>query len=127
MSTPQVIDVKSAQEVTPKSAPVIRSLSGKEQAGVYLTWGVLVLMALFLIAILLILRSNEVRADELASALIQASQDAATLQTMDTQRAATRTFWLEVTKTILLNVLLPVLTALLGYVFGTTQAQQKTE
>lgn len=34
----------------------------------------------------------------------------------------TRTFWLQITQLILLNLLLPILTALLGYIFGTHQA-----
>ncbi len=38
------------------------------------------------------------------------------------QRAAFRAFWLQMAQLILLNLLLPLLTALLGYIFGTTQA-----
>lgn len=64
------IDVQGAQTVTPPRAPVGATLSGREQAGVNLTWGVM---------------------------------------------------------TILLNVLLPVLTALLGYVFGTTQVANRSD
>lgn len=33
----------------------------------------------------------------------------------------TRTFWLQIAQMILLNLLLPILTALLGYIFGTHQ------
>ena len=117
-----VVGVASAKDVTPESAPVGRSLSGKEKAGVYLTWGVLGLIGIFLAIILLILWANESQSSTLAAKLIEAGKDAATLQSVAEQRAAFRTFWLEITRTILLNVLLPVLTALLGYVFGTTQA-----
>ena len=117
-----VVDVASAKDVTPESAPVGRALSGKEKAGVYLTWGVLGLIGIFLAFIILILWANESQNSTLAAKLIEAGKDAATLQSVAEQRAAFRTFWLEVTRTILLNVLLPVLTALLGYVFGTTQA-----
>ena len=120
-NTPQAIDVKAATEVTPKSAPVSRSLSGKEQAGVNLTWGVLVLIGIFLAVIILILWTNESRSAALSGQLLQASKDTAFMTAVETERAAFRTFWLEITRTILLNVLLPVLTALLGYVFGTTQ------
>ena len=38
------------------------------------------------------------------------------------QRAAFRAFWLQMAQLILLNLLLPLLTALLGYIFGATQA-----
>jgi hypothetical protein len=39
-------------------------------------------------------------------------------------RQSLHQFWLQVAQMILLNLLLPVLTALLGYVFGTTQQVQ---
>ncbi len=41
------------------------------------------------------------------------------------QRAAFRAFWLQMTQLILLNLLLPLLTALLGYIFGTTRARSE--
>jgi hypothetical protein len=37
------------------------------------------------------------------------------------QRQAFRTFWLQTAQLVLLNLLLPLVTALLGYIFGTTQ------
>ena len=36
---------------------------------------------------------------------------------------ALRTFWISATQLILVNVLLPLLTALLGYIFGRQTAQ----
>jgi hypothetical protein len=121
-----VVDFAAAKDVTPESAPVGRALSGKERAGVNLTWGVLGLIGLFLSVIILILWANESQNSSLAAKLIEAGKDAAALQSVAEQRAAFRTFWLEITRTILLNVLLPVLTALLGYVFGTTQVAART-
>ena len=41
------------------------------------------------------------------------------------QRAAFRAFWLQMAQLILLNLLLPLLTALLGYIFGTTRARSE--
>ena len=38
-----------------------------------------------------------------------------------------RTFWLETVKVILLNVFLPVLTALLGYIFGRASLDQSDQ
>jgi len=122
------IDVKSAQDVTPASAPVGTALSGRERAGIYLTWGVLGIIAAFLIVILAILWSNESQSAALSSRLLEAPVlDAARLQSVAEQRGTFRTFWLEMTEKILLNVFLPVLTALLGYVFGTTQAAARSE
>jgi hypothetical protein len=39
-------------------------------------------------------------------------------------RQAERTFWLQVMQLVLLNLLLPTLTALLGYIFGSQQAER---
>ena len=113
------IDLKSAQEVHAPPAPVGAPLTGKERAGVLLTWGVLGLIAAFLIVVLIVLGINESQSRELVNALIKTS-DLDTLKHVDMQRAEIRNFWLEVIDTVLVNVLLPVLTALLGYVFGTS-------
>jgi hypothetical protein len=43
-----------------------------------------------------------------------------------THHQAFRSFWLQVSQLILLNLLLPVLTALLGYIFGSQQASKST-
>jgi len=40
------------------------------------------------------------------------------------QRQSFHTFWLQAAQLILLNLLLPILTALLGYIFGTHQTQR---
>ena len=77
------------------------------------------LIAGFLLVVLIVLGVNELRSQSLVDALIQTSCLAA-LEQVNTQRAAFRDFWIEVIDTVLLNVLLPVLTALLGYIFGTT-------
>jgi hypothetical protein len=44
---------------------------------------------------------------------------------VDAQHQTFRTFFMQLAQMLLLNLLLPVLTALLGYIFGTQQAQQK--
>lgn len=41
------------------------------------------------------------------------------------QRQSLHTFWIQVAQLILLNLLLPLLTALFGYIFGTQQAAAK--
>ncbi len=40
------------------------------------------------------------------------------------ERASHRAFWLQVAQLVLINLLLPILTALLGYIFGTQQGQK---
>lgn len=39
-----------------------------------------------------------------------------------TDRAATRAFWMQIAQLLLINLLLPILTALLGYIFGTQRS-----
>lgn len=126
--TPHNLDIGGATDVRPPRAPVGDPLSGKERAGVLLTWGVLGGIAVFLVAMIWLLWSNE-SSSSTALATILAKGD--TVRGVDTtrfhlvsaERASFRSFWLSLTQMILLNVLLPVLTALLGYVFGTTQAR----
>lgn len=43
------------------------------------------------------------------------------------QRQSLHTFWIQVAQLILLNLLLPLLTALFGYIFGTQQAAAKAQ
>lgn len=45
-------------------------------------------------------------------------------QSLAEERAAHRAFWMQVAQLILINLLLPILTALLGYIFGTQQGQK---
>ena len=47
------------------------------------------------------------------------SADTVQFRLIAAERAAFRAFWLDMVQMVLVNVLLPVLTALLGYVFGT--------
>ena len=81
-----VIDFAAAKDVTPESAPVSRVLSGKERAGVNLTWGVLALIGIFLSVIILILWANESQNSSLAARVIEAGKDTATLQSVAEQR-----------------------------------------
>lgn len=120
------IDVAAAQTVTPPKAPVTVPLTGRERAGIQLTFVVLGIIAGFLLLVLTALWWNESRSAALSAGILQGTMDAAKLTAIAEERAAFRTFWLEVTKTILLNVFLPVLTALLGYVFGTTQVSKSS-
>lgn len=46
---------------------------------------------------------------------------------VNAQRKSLHDFWLQAAQLILLNLLLPLLTALLGYVFGTQQVSTKAE
>ena len=135
--------VREAREVQPPRAPVEDPrLTPEKQAGVYLTWGVLILIGVFIGAILAILWQAEglqrQRVDRILDVALATdtvlrgenpptiTQDTAKMRavvaTLESVRAVQeeyRTFWKDLIQLVLLNVLLPVLTALLGYVFGT--------
>jgi hypothetical protein len=49
------------------------------------------------------------------------------LDTLIKERAAFREFWMKIFQMVLLNVLLPVLMALLGYTFGASRNQSTSE
>lgn len=121
-----------AKDVPPSVAPVEAApLTGKEKAGVSLTWGVLTILAVFILLILVTIWIYE-SGVTLAHAMAEAKLDPATttsngqvlkeiVEQLELQRGSYRAFLKDIVQMVLLNVLLPVLTALLGYIFGTTQ------
>jgi len=126
-----VIDLSQATKVEPPTAPVNEPepLTGKEKAGVSLTWGVLGIIGLFLIGAITFLwwgESNYQDSVETLSKLdvntlsVDKAQAVNTLlSTAKGLQESFRAFWSDMLQLILLNFLFPVLTALLGYVFGT--------
>jgi hypothetical protein len=78
------VDVAGAQVVTPKSAPVSSPspLTGKERAGVNLTWGVLAFLAIFLVLMLSIYLWGECRYLMEAGRLIEGKRPLATVLTL---------------------------------------------
>ena len=130
---PDDLDLTQVQDSTPDEAPVTEPepLTGKEKAGVSLTWGIIWVLIVFLLLILAIFIWGECRffgtISDLthqhagATAPAQSEQINTALSAIRTERAAFRAFWFDTLQLILLNVLFPTLTALLGYVFGTSR------
>ncbi|MFT4926837.1 MAG: hypothetical protein ACI8WB_002936 [Phenylobacterium sp.] len=128
------LDLKAAQSSTPNEALVTEPepLTGKEKAGVSLTWGIIAVLVCFLIVLLSIFVWGELKffnAYEQITNLKDGTEKA--LADIDILTAALkakqtsfRTFWFDILQLILLNVLFPTLTALLGYVFGTSKANK---
>ncbi len=126
------IDLQNLKDSIPKEAPVIdpEPLTGKEKAGVSLTWGIIGVLVGFLIVILIIFVWGE---NQFLSTLEQMKilgnsatteqlKELATLTSeVGEQQSNFRTFWFDTLQLILINVLFPTLTALLGYVFGTSR------
>jgi hypothetical protein len=74
---------------------------------------------------LAILETVRQAALEAASSLTNAQTASESVDEIGSQRAAFHSFWIQAAQLILLNLLLPLLTALFGYIFGTQQAQSR--
>lgn len=126
------IDLKNLKDATPKVAPVVdpEPLTGKEKAGVSLTWGIIGVLVGFLVVILVIFVWGESQFLSTLEQIIkfeatttpeQLKELAALTSEVGEQQSSFRTFWFDTLQLILINVLFPTLTALLGYVFGTSR------
>ena len=125
------IDQKERQDITPTAAPVAqpKPLTRKVKTGVSLTWAIIWILVGFLVIILMIFWWGEaqflVKLNQLDSLKDLSPEALAEInnlaQTLESQRLSFRTFWFDTLQLILLNVLFPTLTALLGYVFGTSR------
>lgn len=149
----QQIDLTSAAPIAKLETEVQRDgalLSGLQKAGVGLANKLIGVICLALIVLTLLVAGSEIwpssDVTELHSIVLQVHAKAAALpassaelpelrkdvQEMSRQIAdakqAQRAFWMQFSQMILLNLLLPVLTAILGYVFGassTTNSESK--
>ena len=125
------IDITGLKDSKPKEAPVQdpEPLTGKEKAGVYLTWGIIGVLVFFLTVILGIFVWGESEylgklsyLESFTGSTPEQSAEATKLaETLNSQLASFRAHWFDTLQIILLNVLFPTLTALLGYVFGTSR------
>lgn len=129
------LDLMNVKDMTPNEAPVSEPepLTGKEKAGVSLTWGIIWVSVAFLFFILGVFIWGEAKffsgvelLEELKSQTppptVEALAEMKNLySSLESQRTTFRTFWFDTLQLILLNVLFPTLTALLGYVFGTSR------
>jgi hypothetical protein len=130
------VDLDDAKDVTPPDAPVDLRLEPLDQAGVDLAKWVLVMISVFvLISIAWAWRSENnffIQFNDLTKPFIaQVNTNWVSMTNNPTkdileiavkERSDFREYWLKVVQMVLLNVLLPVLTALLGYVFGSRRA-----
>ena len=132
-SLPAGINRLPLDDATPTSPKNVAGfgLSGKERAGLWLTCGVLGIIVVFLGVAFAYLyfseqpacKALEVLQEPISKTLTEGKPLPETVtaifQQCETQRKAFHEFWLESVQRILINALLPVLMALLGYLFGT--------
>ncbi len=131
-------DLSRVQEDTAREPKVSRApMSDREKAGVNLTWGVLVIIGSFLLIMISLTAVGgptpiselvEVQATDLNDpGAFELAVDQA-VSALETQRQSRREFIIQLIDRVLVNVLLPVLTALLGYIFGTSDiGRSRTE
>lgn len=134
MTTPTNVTLTDAPVVTPPAAPA-KPMSFIAQAGVGLAQWVLVIISVFIVIALALLAWSEARSfflvDSSYSQLLkpelskETAEAAKTLiEQLEAQRKAFRDFWLQLMQIVLVNVLLPILTAILGYVFGSREGNR---
>jgi len=127
------IDLKAAPEVTPSEAPA-SEIPPLARAGVDLAKWVFVIVSVFIVVALALLAWNEIGLFQIETNYTQQLKpDMSTAEMnmvkefiaqLEVQRKAFREFWLQFMQMILLNLLLPVLTAILGYIFGSKVSDQ---
>ena len=130
------VDLSQAIDVTPPEAPVAAPPAFITRAGVNLVkWLLVIISGFILLAFfsyglewyqvnkrmsafeqeLKNLRKGEAEGTEIAAHLEKA------MDSVRIEQKELKAHWIKIIQLILLNVLLPVLTALLGYIFGTRE------
>jgi len=124
---PSIGDIKNAPTETPVEAPPVKPSPFRlERAGVDLAKFVLWMMAAFVLLMLVYMVYAEHQSDVILTSTFTHFQSTPAdsnafrlaVQQIETFQKSQRDFFHEILNMVLLNVLLPLLTALLGYVFG---------
>jgi hypothetical protein len=117
----KVVSLPEAKDVTPPAAPAPTIMPPLSQAGVDLANVLLIMIAVFVvIAVIWIWMAESSYSNWLGQTHPHGAGDP-TLDSMASAEGSFREFWLKIFQMVLLNVLLPVLTAILGYTFGSSQ------
>jgi nitrate reductase NapE component len=111
-----VVDVASAKDISPAEAPGT-DLGGLPRAGVNLAHWLLLIVALFVLLSVGWIGASEFIYFHWLYAQ-HSSLQSDDVNTIIRKHATLREFWIKIFQMVLLNVLLPVLTAVLGYTFG---------
>jgi hypothetical protein len=109
-----------AKDVTPPAAPAPTKMPPLSRAGVDLANLLLFMIAVFVvIAVIWIWMAESNYSAWLVHTHVRGDPS---LESMASAEGSFREFWLNIFQIVLLNVLLPVLTAILGYTFGSSQS-----
>lgn len=115
--------LQGAETSTPPRDAPSGDPSLRTRAGIRLTWCVLIMMGAYVVIAYGYLLCSEW---QICKTLVGTTLAENLIRECETQRESLRKFWTQSVQMILLNAMLPVLTALLGYVFG-TQEQPSSE
>ena len=138
MSVPQQIDLTASKEtrldITTDKIVLPTPLAALPRAGFILAKIILAIIAgylLFLVIYIGVSKSNSLDKIDLSSkaALTDSTgfvHQQALLQVYQTEMKNSREFIMQISQMILLNLLLPILTAILGYIFGSREESRKT-
>lgn len=119
------VNLTGATLDVPTVAPQAEPLSGIKMAGFQLAVITLGIMLIFIIFLIVFFFVKDLDASNALKAQLKPTETAdKILSVISAEKKAYRDFVLEITKTILLNLLLPVLTAILGYIFGSSKSEK---
>jgi len=123
----QKLDLSSAKEVRPPEAPG-GELKPLQRVGYTFGLWTFVLLAITIAAIFLIILFNHGSLDSskfVIDHFQELSKDTSNIpinkflvETVTTESQKVRDFWIQIAQMVLINLLLPILTAILGYIFG---------
>ncbi len=112
------IDLKGVEKEVPE-VPALQTLSGIKKAGFWLAIFSLSIMTLFILFLIVFFFVSDL--DASSAMLMKTSFNAEAFKALSAEKKAYRDFVLEMSKTVLLNLMLPILTAILGYIFGSSR------
>lgn len=111
--------------VTDKAKPYVNELDAKSRIGYHLARLVLAIISVFLIFLILYIllgkSTGSAKIDipnQLNLADSAFNKQLNLIKNIQEENKASRDFVLQITQMVLLNLLLPILTAILGYIFG---------
>ncbi len=118
------IDTSNAKTATSDEPNVaVQRQRFLDSVGFWLSLAVFVLIFVYLIILAIFFHGSDINASNLVEncPALLAEENEEVLKVFATQISETRDFVLEISKSILLNLFLPIITALLGYLFGSKQ------
>ena len=115
------IDLKNVEKVNPNTSgsPQVKPLDGIQKAGYNLAIWVLIIIASYILFIIIMFFAKDFD----GSVCKDCSLDKDAFERLSAEKKAYRDFLTQMSQMILLNLLLPTLTAILGYIFGSREGK----